>query len=468
MVETRILIEDAEDLVETDQRLALLLAAEAHNRDPAPSTLGALQQALTGSLGYLGTLGERSGYRNGVVQFSADGGRLTAMSPGAIEVFDVRTGQLVSRADVPVAGGTVQFSLPAAAIDGDGSQVALVSTDGFLYVYDVASEVTAGEPIELGDRAVSGLALSDDGAALGVAYKDGTLELWGTEAMSVRRVIQAHSAPITHLLFSPDGSVVATGTGPTGDPTADDADARIWDVETGAQLGTDLAVNIAGDALLRLSGGFAFSEDSRTIVTAGRWTIRHWDIATGQLLADFLVPGESTSADELNGIGPRMLGTDIVLSLPSGRLARVDVARDVASANLPRHRRGRAAGSRPPPMERSWRTRVETVSYSSRSTTGSCSPTRSRTLTPTRGSQATWTASMSGTPSRSTRRSQGPAGYSRSGIRPATLRSERNSSSRERSRSKAAGCSGSTRVSSGRGAVRRAGERRSATPRPSS
>ena len=84
--ETGRLVAESAARVGDDRRLALLLAAEAHGRDSGVDSLGGLQRALTGSLGFLGYLGSGSDYV--AVEFAGDT-QLVAVSASGIETWDV-------------------------------------------------------------------------------------------------------------------------------------------------------------------------------------------------------------------------------------------------------------------------------------------------------------------------------------------------------------------------------------------
>lgn len=98
------------------------------------------------------------------------------------------------------------------------------------------------------------------------------------------------------LAFSPDGNLLATTVG--------DADARVvlWVPGTGQRQRTLKAADGSEEDevmrwFVRSSGWIAFSPDGRKLaarVSSSR--INAWDLATGRLLADILLPGIVTTA----------------------------------------------------------------------------------------------------------------------------------------------------------------------------
>jgi WD40 repeat protein/tRNA A-37 threonylcarbamoyl transferase component Bud32 len=96
------------------------------------------------------------------------------------------------------------------------------------------------------------------------------VQLWNTVADRPLGRPLAHADGITHLVFSPDGTKVLTGSG--------DKIARLWDTATGSLL-RQWSINDRGpmrDAV--------FSPDGRTIVTSTNFEVRLWEAATGQAI----------------------------------------------------------------------------------------------------------------------------------------------------------------------------------------
>lgn len=120
------------------------------------------------------------------------------------------------------------------------------------------------------DEIIMGLGFSPDGKLLAEAIGNGVL-FWEADETGYRlvRELVGHSAPVTSLAFSPDGSKLLT--------TSADMTAKVWDVDTGNWLMT-----LSGHGNIVFTG--LFSPDGAWLVTAGYdRTIRLWDSQTGVL-----------------------------------------------------------------------------------------------------------------------------------------------------------------------------------------
>ena len=280
----RLIAESAARVVD-NRRLSLLLAAEGHRRAGSIETLGGLQRALTGSLGFLGYFGEGPTYR--AVALGPDD-RLVAATALAAEVYDLETGELEQRTPLP-EGATVVALAPR------GQLVAVAREDDTAAVLDTGTGGELDAPLEM--------ALSRDLGHLATTQADGTVLLWDLATGRERTIVtdlavvdQARTVPVA---FSPDGSLLATGSGIPPDANAPPVvGVRVWDVPSGAQLGGGFEPNpsFEDEPERGVDRGFgtqalAFDADGRTLTTVGRWTVRRWSLETGEMLSDFLVPG---------------------------------------------------------------------------------------------------------------------------------------------------------------------------------
>ncbi|CDF36259.1 unnamed protein product [Chondrus crispus] len=171
-----------------------------------------------------------------------------------------------------------------------------------------------------------------------VGYDDGTLRLWSTSETKVLRSFRGHRSEVRCVAMSGDGRRVVSGS--------EDASVRVWDVETGAQVGealvghTDVVRSVAmsgdgkrvvsgsedksvrvwdvetgaqvGDALVGHTGmvnSVTISGDGRRVVS-GSWdtSVRVWDVETGERVGDALI-GHTDSVESvaMSGDGRRVV-----------------------------------------------------------------------------------------------------------------------------------------------------------------
>src|SRR5215216_4104660 len=135
-----------------------------------------------------------------------------------------------------------------------------------------------GVSLTLEDK-VNGVAFSPDGKHLATASDDETARVWDTESGDeVGRM--DHGDKVKEVAFSPDGKDLVT--------VSDDKTARIW----------DLSSEVERMALEGKVNGVAFSPDGKHLATASKdRTARIWDLSS----EDEVTP-PMTHADKVNGV----------------------------------------------------------------------------------------------------------------------------------------------------------------------
>src|SRR4051794_19600019 len=84
-------------------------------------------------------------------------------------------------------------------------------------------------------------------------------------------VLKGHTKYVGHVVFSPDGKRLASGSG--------DTTVKVWDAATGQEL-----LTLKGHS--QPISQVVFSSDGKRLATAGSYdhTVRVWDAATGKEL----------------------------------------------------------------------------------------------------------------------------------------------------------------------------------------
>lgn len=197
--------------------------------------------------------------------FSPDGSRLaTAYDDKTIRILDAKTGE-----EIQTLRGHEANSVLAIAFSPDGSRLAAGCSDtNNIKIWDLSTS----QAITLKGHTsfVRSLAFSPNGTRLISVSRDNTLKLWdcksGVEAIELRghsKMSSKLSERATRVIFSPDGSQLASGVG---------TQLKLWDVEKGMEL------NSFGPIMF--NGGY--SPDGRLIASGRSNSIVIWNAKTGQ------------------------------------------------------------------------------------------------------------------------------------------------------------------------------------------
>ena len=200
------------------------------------------------------------------VAFSPDGGLLAFAAQSefpkvdaAIMLLDIETRESISILNTEKAG--------AVAFSPDGVLASDVS--GGIKLWDVSSrKEIATLPYGWGN-----VSFSHDGSLLasGAAYH--TIKLWDVSSRKEIASLKGHTDQINALAFSPDGTLLASGSGNIRMYSKDNT-VRLWDISSGKEIAT---LEVPGAGVWSV----AFSPDEKTLAwgaSGGGTTL--WDVAS--------------------------------------------------------------------------------------------------------------------------------------------------------------------------------------------
>lgn len=214
------------------------------------------------------------------IAFSPNGQELASTSSDkSVRIWDVANAKTL-RTLTGHAGEVI-----ALAFSPDGKWIATGSKDNTAKVWDAATgrEIFSSHA----DDWVQAVAFSPDGELLAAADYDGRVRVFDVPAWRLRYqvdvtplltklVIGIPKVPVFGLAFSPDGRVLATGTGI--------GFVRLWDANSGSEISIFLDKS---DGVLSV----AFSSDGRLLASSngggvpGISTIDVWDVGSGRKAA---------------------------------------------------------------------------------------------------------------------------------------------------------------------------------------
>ncbi len=219
------------------------------------------------------------------IEYSPDGRWLAvAGGRGLVGLWDAGSGERIGPLlDAPrgaCADPSSTFTIPrclyatvlGALEFGPGNLLATASLAGDVRTWDLSERAPIGPQVRL-PPFVTGLALSPDGSQLAVPFGYVNAGTDGVEVLDVQsgeRVAQLPAeADVRSVVFSPDGSLLATGQV--------DGTAHLWATDGWGQVGSPLE---AGRGFVL---GVTFSPDGQTLATSSdNGTVTLWDVESQQ------------------------------------------------------------------------------------------------------------------------------------------------------------------------------------------
>lgn len=272
-------------------QLSLLLGIEAYRTAETLQTRGTLlDNAQAHPQLYKFLMGHANAVRS--VAFSPDGKILASSdADGYVILWDVATqkpiGQPLKGSDVVFSpDGQTLVSNDCAKSDDKGNCI-----QGEIILWDVSAALNAGvathqsigQSLTQSGR-VASMAFSPDGKTLAAGSADGSIILWDVATrQSIGQPLKGHTNIVYSVAFSPldGGKILASGS--------TDKTIILWDVATHQPIGQPLTGNTGNTSSMN---GLTFSPDGKTLASgSAAYAIILWDVATRKLIGELPMGG---------------------------------------------------------------------------------------------------------------------------------------------------------------------------------
>jgi YD repeat-containing protein len=208
-----------------------------------------------------------------------------ATGPGAVRLWDARTGRMLRRLGEPAE------QVMAVAVSPDGRRIAggggTQGGSGAVHIWDAATGAAVWSSNDH-VREVLAVAFSPDGARVAVGDARGVVKVYDARDGHVAQTFTDHNGGATALAFSPDGMVLFCAEAFGG--------TRAWELATGRLTHAFKARGPEAEAFTidRLLQSIGLSRDGNVLATCASSVnsefvdaVRLWDARTGTLQRDF-------------------------------------------------------------------------------------------------------------------------------------------------------------------------------------
>ena len=211
------------------------------------------------------------------IAFCPDKNILASASPNAtIRLLDTNTGQLLRTLKGRIHKEDKKLWIWGVSYSPDGNTIISRHNeveDSTIRVWDVDTGKLL-HTLTGHTKQIRHIVFSPDGRIIAAGSEDKTLCMWNVATGKLLHTLSGHMHYVNSVAFSPDGSTIAS--------VSSDKTLRLWSVKTGQFLRTLKHKNERS-----FMSSVAYSPDGETIASYDGFVITLWDVHTGQILREF-------------------------------------------------------------------------------------------------------------------------------------------------------------------------------------
>lgn len=204
------------------------------------------------------------------IAISPDGSTLAIEHSGEIAIWDIATQTLTTTIDQAYSSSNLDYT-------PDGASIVMNTGSNGIAVYDLASNTET--KLDAGLRAEAQISISPDGKYVVGVGSSHTLFIWDLGSQEIVQELTGHSSAVTTLSFSPDGTLVS----------ATNSAIRLWNTNDGSLI---TEITEIGDKAVSRINRVVFSPDGSVFATGdGDGNILIWDTASQAIKTEIKTTG---------------------------------------------------------------------------------------------------------------------------------------------------------------------------------